>query len=282
MKAAIRYEVEYAYAEEAGFSPHWVRLFPRSDIFTRADRVDFRADPSADVQYRHDIFGNFVGYCFYPEKLAALHYALDLDMTLEEKNPFHFLVDSHALRLPFTYKPEELRMLAPYLERTFTGTLPPGLQPGSPRPTVEALVALNGWIFENLEYERRDEGEAMPPGETLSRGAGACRDFGVLFAAVLREHGVAARLASGFLWEPPDLDASERRAESALHAWVEAFVPGPGWIGMDPTNGVFCNHHFITAAVGLTPDDITPVKGFYYGKKHIESRMTSTLTITPL
>ncbi len=282
MKVAIRYKVEYAYAEAVSFSPHFIRLLPRSDLYTRAERVDFHADSSADVQYRQDLHGNFIAFCFYPEKLPALNYALDLEMTLREKNPFHFLIDAHALRLPFEYRPEEARVLAPYLERGSLGALPPGLARGPARPTVEALVTLNRWIFENLEYERREEGEAMPPAETLTRGAGSCRDFGVLFAEVLRAHGVAARLASGFLWEPPDMDPSERRAESALHAWVEAYVPGPGWIGMDPTNGVFCNHHFITAAVGLTPDDVTPVKGFYYGKKRVESLMTSSLEIEPL
>ena len=107
---------------------------------------------------------------------------------------------------------------------------------------------------------------------------GSCRDFGPFFADILRRNGVAARLASGFVWEG-DKALEERRAESALHAWVEAFLPGAGWIGLDPTNGVFCDHHFVTTAVGLNHADISPVAGTYYGKKPIASSLSAQLQV---
>ncbi len=220
--------------------------------------------------------------CFYPEKLGSLDYSLEIDLVLEEKNPFAFLLASHALEVPFAYKPEELAVLGPYLARRNEVDLPGGLRISGSMATVDGLVGLNEWIFKNLEYERRDEGEAMEPAETLRAGRGSCRDFAPLLAEVLREHGVAARLASGFLWEPPELDESERRASSALHAWVEAYVPGPGWIGLDPTNGVFCNEHFMTTAVGLTSEDISPVRGVYFGDAVIGSRLESGLEIREL
>lgn len=247
----------------------------------RTERVEFVPNEGAAVQYRRDLFDNVVGSCFYPEKLDSLDYSLEIDLVLEEKNPFAFLLASHALELPFTYKPEEAAVLLPYTKRRTEVELADGLRPdGTSRPTVEAMVALNEWIFQNFEYERRDEGEAWEPAETLRVRRGSCRDFAVLLAEVLRAHGVAARLASGFLWEPPELKESERRAASALHAWVEAYVPGPGWIGLDPTNGVFCNEHFMTTAVGLTADDISPVHGVYFGEARIESRLESELEIT--
>jgi transglutaminase-like putative cysteine protease len=282
MNITIRCGVRYDYEEPASFSPHLVRLFPRNTRYVRVERVGFETDASADIQYRHDMFDNEIARCFYPGKLAALDFQLELDLSLVERNPFHFLLESHALRLPFEYQPREAAVLAPYLGPEPDLALPAELSPPSaPKPTVEALVGLNQWIFENLGYERRDEGEAWAPEVTLARGRGACRDFAVLLVAVLRKHGLAARLASGFLWEPPDTPKEDLRAESALHAWVETYLPGAGWLGLDPTNGVLCDHHRITAAVGLTPDDISPIKGHYYGHKKIESRMTATLEITP-
>src|SRR5690606_33124235 len=107
----------------------------------------------------------------------------------------------------------------------------------------------------------------------------SCRDFAVLFAEVLRRNGVAARLASGFLWEDKD-PGSPRRAENALHAWVEAYLPGAGWLGFDPTNGVLCDHHFLVTAVGLLPADVSPISGHYYGNQTIASRLETSLTIT--
>jgi transglutaminase-like putative cysteine protease len=248
----------------------------------RVERARFETDSSADIQYRHDLFDNEIASCFYPEKRAQLDFRLELDLELSEKNPFHFLVDAHALRLPFDYLPHEAAVLAPFLYDDSTLALPAALdRPKTPLPTVEAILGLNQWIFENLGYERREEGAAWEPAETLAHGRGACRDFSVLLAAVLRRHGLAARLASGFLWEPPDTAKEDLRAESALHAWVEAYLPGAGWIGLDPTNGVLCDHHRIVAAVGLTPDDISPIKGVYYGRKKIDCTMTATLEIKP-
>ena len=86
--------------------------------------------------------------------------------------------------------------------------------------------------------------------ETLEIGKGACRDVALLLAAILRQQGLAARLTSGYLREA---DAKTKRAEGSLHAWTEVYLPGAGWVGMDPTNGIFCNHNFIAAAVGIEP-----------------------------
>jgi transglutaminase-like putative cysteine protease len=283
MKIAIRYSAVYQYEEKASFSPHLLRLIPRQDVHTYVDRIQLQTDTSADVQYRQDLFDNIVATCFYPELLDRLEYHLELDIRLQPRNPFHFLLDSHALALPFAYQEDEAAVLANYRRiRAETGPLPAALsRPANPLPTVEALVAMNEWLHKNIAYERRDEGEPFPPAETLRLQRGSCRDYSVLFVEVLRQHGLAARLASGFLWENDEPD-SPRRAENALHAWVETYLPGAGWIGLDPTNGVLCDHHFLPAAVGLSPRDIAPVLGHYYGKKTIGSTLETTLSITEI
>ena len=147
------------------------------------------------------------------------------------------------------------------------------------RNTVTTLVELNKRLHECIGYERREEGAALSPAETLRLGRGACRDVTVLLAEILRQMGFAARLTSGYLRES---DAETRRAEGSLHAWTEVFLPGAGWVGLDATNGVFCNHNFIGAAVGLTPADITPISGVYFHKKRIPAQMTSRLELINL
>jgi transglutaminase-like putative cysteine protease len=101
----------------------------------------------------------------------------------------------------------------------------------------------------------------------------------VLLAEILREAGLAARLVSGYLREA---DAESRRAEGSLHAWTEVFLPGAGWVGMDATNGVFCNHNFIAAAVGIRPEQITPIVGRYYHERKVAAEMTSRLELISL
>lgn len=278
MKLTICYRARYQYAAPAGFSPHIVRLFPRRDRFLSVESVAFRTGDGIDVQYRSDLFDNLTASCFIPGERSVLPFELDLEIAVEEHNPFHFLLAPHALRIPFAYHALEAEFLAPLMAPRHPGcALPLEFRLAAPTPTVEALVHMNSWIHENISYERREEGEAFSPGETLERGSGSCRDMAVLLADALRRHGVAARLVSGFLWEPED---GEKKAENALHAWVDAYIPGAGWVGLDPTNGVLADHHRIPTAVGLVPAHIAPVEGNYYGDRSIPSQLDVTLSIT--
>jgi transglutaminase-like putative cysteine protease len=283
MKLAIRYSATYRYGEKASLSPHIVRLFPRQNFSLQTDRIAFSTHASADVQKRQDLFDNLVANCFFPAPLDTMEYRLELDITLEPRNPFHFLLDSRNVEIPFAYTPEQAAVVSPYLQSIQAlGPLPADLsKPAKPVPTVDFLNKLNFWLHENIAYERRDEGEAYAPDFTLQQAKGSCRDFAVLMAELLRHHGLATRLVSGFLWED-ETEELERRAENALHAWIETYLPGAGWVGLDPTNGVFCDHHFIPTAVGLTPAQIAPVAGHYYGQRAISSNLDTTLTVQPI
>jgi transglutaminase-like putative cysteine protease len=137
-------------------------------------------------------------------------------------------------------------------------------------------VELNSAIKKHLRYERRDEGVARSSQETLSLGRGACRDFSVVMVDTLRGLGLAARFASGYLCE---FGAADKKAEGSLHAWVEAYLPGAGWIGLDPTNGTLCDHHHLTAAIGAAPGDISPIEGSYFHPTQVPQAMTATLNI---
>jgi transglutaminase-like putative cysteine protease len=280
VKLGIRYETEYSYDEPVGFSPHDVRLFPKAGRFVRLRNLDLKTKPEATVRFSQDVFDNTVASCYFPERSPQLHLQLAIDLELEERDPFHFLLENYAVDLPFSYEPLLQPVLEPYRARRSHGPLKIGAWKAPTmeraRSTVSTLVELNQTIHECIGYERRDEGVARDPSETVRIGRGACRDVAVLLAEMLRDMGLAARLASGYLRET---DPEKRRAEGSLHAWTEVFLPGAGWIGLDATNGIFCNHNFITAAVGLTPADITPVSGAYFHKTQIPASMTSRLEL---
>ena len=278
MKIQILYQSQYGYAERVSFSPHIFRLFPKVDQHIRVHSVDFRTNIDASVHFQRDLFDNEIASCFYPAPSALLSASLRMELEIQPKNAFGFLLDAHALEIPFTYQPVEIRVLKPYLQTVPTPELSFWKAPAAPQPTTETLAALNAAIHNYLAYERRDEGDAFTPAETLRRGRGACRDFAVLLVETLRGLGLAARLASGYLCEFGD---GEKVAEGALHAWVETYLPGAGWIGLDPTNGTFCDHHHLTAAVGLTPADISPMLGNYFHPTHVPAQMSANLGINP-
>jgi transglutaminase-like putative cysteine protease len=282
VKLGLRYETAYRYEKPVGFSPHDVRLFPRGDRFSRVRRVSFLTNGNSSIRYARDVFDNVVASCFFPERLNELRFEVEIDLDLEERDAFDFILERHAVEMPFAYAPELAPLLAPYLRRQTEADLriPGWISPNEARVgTVSSLVGLVHALHECIGYQRREEGPALSPEETLRIGRGACRDVAVLLAEVLRAAGLAARLVSGYLREN---EAESRRAEGSLHAWTEVFLPGAGWVGMDATNGVFCNHNFIAAAVGLLPADITPISGSFFHDGPVTAEMTSRLELLQL
>jgi transglutaminase-like putative cysteine protease len=278
MKLKIKKESVYTYEGKVSFSPHHVRIFPRIDLSVKVENIRFETQSGADVQFRQDLFDNHIAYCFYPDMSKMLPFRVEIDLEVKEKNPFHFLLEPHGLQVPPQYNEDELAVLAPYLGPVTGCKLPTPLAPSGPRPTVETILNFNHWIFDNIEYEARAQGQPHTPQEVLKKGSGSCRDFAALLAETLRQNGVAARLVSGFVWEG-DKPASEKRASSAMHLWVEACLPGAGWIGMDPTNGALTDHHFIATAVGRRHADVAPISGAYYSSTPVGSSLATSISV---
>lgn len=278
MKISIAYRAEYRYERSVSLSPHTVRLFPRDAMLVRVLKLDFATNPSGSVHWRHDLFDNTVAQCFYPHEDDRLVYRLDAEISTGERNPFGFLLDSRSLQWPAAYTPRERAVLGAFMGEEIAD-LPAALRPLAGGETVTTLVAMNQWIHDNIAYERREEGEAHAPSETLRLRSGSCRDTAVLLAAALRAQGLASRLVSGFLWESAGAPAGQK-AEGSLHAWTEVFLPGAGWVGMDPSNGVLVDHHYLAAAVGVAPADIAPVSGLYYGDGKVPHCLETTLEIS--
>ncbi len=283
MKLGVRYETSYRYAKPVNFSTHEIRLFPRMDVSTRMHRLKFETNAGAKVRFGRDVFDNCVAACSFPGPATELCFQLELDLALEKKNPFDFLLRNEAASLPFSYPADLRRVLAPFRQKEVGPPLQIPRwkfpQRGALQPTVTVLVELNERLHECVGYERREEGPALLPAETLRLGRGACRDVALLLAAILRQHGLAARLTSGYLRE---VEAESRRAEGSLHAWTEVYLPGAGWVGMDATNGIFANHNFIAAAVGISPADVTPIDGSFYPPQDAAPQMTSRLELVRL
>jgi uncharacterized protein (DUF2126 family)/transglutaminase-like putative cysteine protease len=280
MRVLIENWMEYAYVKPVSFSPHVIRLYPRTGQSAVTHKLETVVNIANDIQYRRDIFDNLVANCFFPEASERLEVLIKLEVELWPRNPFHFLLANHAVTLPFEYDNGERTILAPFL------TIAPAEEAeteqiwrleGQPK-TVPALVNLVEVLHREIEYETRSTGEALAPAALLETRIGACRDTALLCATILRKTGLAARLVSGFLCEF-HVDIEDRRAERGLHAWVEVYLPGAGWVGLDPTNGTFCDHRFIATAVGPRPSDIAPVTGSYFGKEHVPGKFDSRLRL---
>src|ERR1700676_4539153 len=113
MKLRIRYQTTYIYDQAVSFPPHSVLLFPPQERFSRVRRLDFKTDPATNVRFARDVFDNTVASCFFPEASAELQLHLVLDLEIDEKDPFHFILENSAVERPFAYDPEILDVLEP-------------------------------------------------------------------------------------------------------------------------------------------------------------------------
>ncbi|MFZ5521256.1 MAG: DUF2126 domain-containing protein [Pseudomonadota bacterium] len=271
---ALNHVTHYRYDRLVSLSPQIVRLRPAPHCRTPILSYSLRVEPAEHfVNWQQDAFSNHLARLVFPKKTREFKVTVDLVAEMAVYNPFDFFLEPYAEAVPFTYSAEEAKDLAPYLA---TEPLTPRLQAlvDSVRPRAEAemrtidfLVGLNQKLQQDIRYLIRLEPGVQTPEETLTKGSGSCRDSGWLLVQALRHLGLAARFVSGYLIQlKPDVKAVDGPSGAEadftdLHAWCEVYLPGAGWIGLDPTSGLLAGEGHIPVACTPSPTGAAPVSG---------------------
>ncbi|RPI47752.1 MAG: transglutaminase family protein [Betaproteobacteria bacterium] len=268
---ALNHVTHYRYDRSVLLGPHVVRLRPAPHCRTRILSYSMRVAPSQHfVNWQQDPQSNYLARLVFPEKTAELRIEVDLVAEMAVLNPFDFFLEPHAETVPFEYTPEQQRELAPHLTRLpatrrFADYLA-GIR-CEETPTLGFLVELNRRLQRDIAYLVRLEPGVQTPEETLASAAGSCRDSGWLLVQLLRHLGLAARFVSGYLVQlTPDVKALDGPSGPTsdftdLHAWCEVYLPGAGWIGLDPTSGLLAGEGHIPLACSPEPSAAAPVTG---------------------
>ncbi len=277
IKVALHHKTAYTFDRAVNLSPHEVRLRPAAHCRTPIESYSLRVEPAKHfLNWQQDPYGNWLARLVFPDKSRVLSITVDLVADMTVINPFDFFVDKSAEHFPFPYTPENARELAPYLEvEPLTPLLTAWIDRArarhlgaGPVTTIDFLVGVNSDLRHDVNYLIRLEHGIQSPEETLSKAAGSCRDSAWLLVQVLRRFGLAARFASGYLVQlvadqkPLDGPAGTDKDFTDLHAWCEAYVPGAGWIGLDPTSGLLAGEGHIPLACTALPSSAAPVTGF--------------------
>ncbi len=271
IRVAINHRTTYKFDRAVSLSPHTVRLRPAAHSRTPIHSYSLKIKPADHfINWQQDAFGNYLARLVFPNKCTEFEVDVEVIADMTVINPFDFFVEEYAQNYPFAYSEQVKKELLPYLElleggplfKEFLATVNT-----KKRALNDFLVELNQQVQGSIEYLVRLEPGVQTPEETLQEARGSCRDSAWLLVQLLRHLGLAARFASGYLVQlKPDeksLDGPSGAAEdfTDLHAWCEVFLPGAGWVGLDPTSGLFASEGHIPLACTPHPVSAAPIAG---------------------
>jgi transglutaminase-like putative cysteine protease len=279
----VRHSTVYRYREPVGLGEHRMMFRPRESHDLRLIRTNLVITPQpAHLRWLHDPFDNSVAVATFEGTTSELSF--ESTMTLEhfETSLPEYPLEEYARTYPFRYADEDFPNLARALAPHYPGESVSKwalqfLDPSDTTSTMKILRAMTSGIREQFIYTRRVEKGVQTPEETLRNRRGSCRDFAVLMMEATRSLGVAARFVSGYIFVP---NSSGFAGGGATHAWMQAYLPGAGWIDFDPTNSIIGNRNLIRVAVAWTPDQVLPLWGTYMGSPEASLGMDVTVTVT--
>jgi uncharacterized protein (DUF2126 family)/transglutaminase-like putative cysteine protease len=271
IRVALSHITSYDYSDLVNLGPQVIRLRPAPHCRTPVHDFSLKVFPKDHfLNWQQDPYGNFLARLVFPKETKEFRLEVGLVADMTVINPFDFFLEAYAERFPFAYEPWLATDLQPFLMCS-----PPGpklaalLKEGQLRDigTNDFLVAINQLVQSKVAYTIRMEPGVQEPEYTLELGSGSCRDSAWLLVQLFRQLGIAARFVSGYLIQlAPDVKSLDGPSGTEvdftdLHAWCEVYLPGAGWVGLDPTSGLLCGEGHIPLACTPDPATAAPITG---------------------
>lgn len=279
---SVRHITSFSYEPAIRESIMEVRVQPRSEAQQRCLTFSLDASPNANIMVYRDFLGNTIHHFNIPGGYAQLKITAqalvevsalsipevsavgswkDLDDRVAEGDYWEMLLPSH-----FAHTTDLLQELAREirLERQAN--------------PLQTLLDLNQTLYQTFAYVPNSTQVDSPIDDALRTRQGVCQDLSHIMIALVRQLRVPCRYVSGYLFRG-DNGQDDRSPEGATHAWLEAFLPGPGWVAFDPTNNLAGNERHIRVAIGRDYADVPPTRGIYKGEA--ESELSVLVVVSP-
>jgi transglutaminase-like putative cysteine protease len=265
MQIEIIHETEYTYASAVFLEPHYLRFKPRHTPYADLSRFSLQVSPEPmGISEQIDAENNTVHFSWFKDIHDKLNIRATSVLITKPYNPFNFLISPPSFdQIPFEYGKDLKKLLQPYMEKIAIGEalVKYGnlIADGSKGNTLNFLIDLTQQIHRDFKLEIRDIGEPYLPDETFHFKKASCRDLAWMQIQLFRHFGMAARFVSGYFY----VDVEEPKYE--LHGWTEVFLPGAGWIGYDPSNGIRTSNMYFPICSSASYQNTMPVSGSVRG-----------------
>lgn len=278
VKYDIVHTTTYSYSKPVTFGEHRVMFRPLDSHDLRVLATDLVVSPDADIRLIQDQFSNSMALVQPKSEASELKIVCSFTIEHAHSNNLELPLSPSAEFFPFAYSVDERFDLEHFLrphyddpEGKLTTWARQFMNPEGPTGTRDLLVKMNQHIRDSFTYSARNEEGTQTPLETLEKNAGSCRDFALLMMEAARRLGVATRFVSGYLYDPA-LDEANPENETnvvgagSTHAWLQAYLPGAGWVPFDPTNNLLGGYQLLRVGVARDPKQASPVSGSWIGE----------------
>ncbi|MFQ3250471.1 MAG: transglutaminase-like putative cysteine protease [Glaciecola sp.] len=277
MKFKLVHETTYSFSEDVFLEPHYLRFRPKQTPFS--DLIDFsivlESEPDGCTVIE-DEEHNVVDFCWFGNLTNKLRITAKSTVQTKEYNPFNFLIYPDSFNtIPFSYSEHQHQILFAALQKMKLSSelsdYAENVLKESASNTINFVSNITMQIHKDFTVEYRELGSPMSPSSCFSMKKGSCRDLSWMLIMMLRNYGIAARFVSGYFYFDMDHPTYE------LHAWVEVFIPGIGWLGIDPSHGILTGNTHFPVASSAIPENTMPVTGGIRGSA--TSQLTTKLKI---
>jgi transglutaminase-like putative cysteine protease len=280
----VRHLTVYKYSEPVELGEHRMMFRPRESHDLRLLRSSLEITPKpAHLRWLHDVFDNSVAVANFDGPTTELSFNSSITLEHFENTLPEYPLEDYAKTYPFHYSDEEL----PHLRCALVNKHPSDrlmewvsqfVDASLGGGTMSLLRSITRGIRQDFVYKRRTEKGVQSPAETLETRCGSCRDFAVLMIAATRSLGLAARFVSGYIFVPGS-ETGVTNGSGSTHAWMQAYLPGAGWIDFDPTNSIVGNRNLIRVAMAWDPAHVLPLWGTYCGPAAAFKSMEVTVSV---